>query len=669
MKGKNVNETLVGEMFAAFCNQCDGLLYINHEEDRYEKIVANSYFDTLIGESGTRKELYDKLLKQSEEGMELDDEKYEVFSDVTLFEKENYQGSLKRVIDGDTKNFLFYVYKIDQSRSGLLIKEGQQKSHCDEIEHLKMDTIQENYLFSMIVDLKNDSCINSNTTEVSVTRQDFMELKYSGWRMMIAKMFLPEDQELFLRMSDPEYVIKNLEKQSHFKIELQMSNMQGEYIWVRLNFQRIKGFSRDNPVFVYTVSDINKEMMQLLNQGNIIKAVEEQNERLRIADQEKNQFISNISHEIRTPMNAIIGMSEVALREDINPEVRKCLHIIKSSSEGLLTIINDLLDFSKIEAGKIEIIEENYQILSLVNDVHAIVTARNEEKGLTLKFKIAEDLPAVLRGDAVRLKQIMVNLACNAVKYTDHGTITVELNCRRETDKKAIFAFSVSDTGQGIKAEDMDKLFKPFSQVDKIKNHHKEGTGLGLVISKKLVDLMDGKISVESKYGVGSTFSFEIPQKIIDPAPAGKLEGFEYVSVTNEQEYLFAAPEVETLIVDDNPINLVVAQRLFAPLQFKMDTAVSGSNALAMLEKKKYDIIFMDYFMPEMDGMETTQKIRALDGNVNQKVPIIALTADALSGVKEKLLASGMNEFLSKPIEMEYACRVIRQFIPSEKIR
>lgn len=380
------------------------------------------------------------------------------------------------------------------------------------------------------------------------------------------------------------------------------------------------------------------------------------------ANRAKSTFLSTMSHEIRTPMNAIIGMTTVAMREEMNDTVRKCLSTIQSSADGLLAIINDILDFSKIESGKVDIIQENYQTLSLLNDVSTMLKARNAEKGLKLIFDIPDNLPTMLYGDMVRIKQVMVNLATNAIKYTDQGSVTVKVSCEKKDAKNLVLVYSVTDTGQGIKEEDRVKLFQSFSQVNQEQNHHKEGTGLGLAISKQLVELMHGHIGVESTYGVGSTFHFEIPQEIIDATPAGALENFEYLSEEAEVEQ-FELPDAKVLLVDDNKVNLKVAMALFRPYKMQIDTASDGCIAVNMSKEKKYDLILMDNFMPEMDGMEATRAIRADEGNPNQQVPIVALTADVVMGVKEQLLDAGMNDILGKPIDLKAAKKIFRKYL------
>lgn len=385
------------------------------------------------------------------------------------------------------------------------------------------------------------------------------------------------------------------------------------------------------------------------------------------ANKAKSAFLSNMSHEIRTPMNAILGMADVALREDVSENVRKCLATIKSSSTGLLAIINDILDFSKVESGKIDIIEENYETLSLLNDVNTMIQARNIEKKLSLSFQTDENIPSNLYGDMVRIKQVMVNLANNAIKYTNAGSVDITVGFERISSEEIRLKYSVTDTGIGIREEDLGKLFKTFSQVDTKKNHHKEGTGLGLAICKQLVDLMDGSIQVESKYGEGSTFSFEIPQKVVKNTPAGKLEDFVY-NGKNGENILFQAPTAKILLVDDNLINREVAKALFEPMKMQIDEAEDGEQAVLKVKEESYDLILMDHFMPVMDGEEATRRIRRMEGNPNQEIPILALTADAVSGVKDKLLASGMNDFISKPIDLSSAAQKIKRYLPQDKL-
>jgi signal transduction histidine kinase/CheY-like chemotaxis protein len=398
----------------------------------------------------------------------------------------------------------------------------------------------------------------------------------------------------------------------------------------------------------------------------------------------KSQFLSTMSHEIRTPMNAIIGLSELTLREEASPKVKAYVAEIKQSGSNLLSIINDILDFSKIESGRLDIIPIKYGLASLLNDTINIISVRLAEKSIHFEVNVDSSLPITLLGDEIRIRQILLNLLTNAVKYTTKGTITFSVETKALVDDTITIQFEVKDTGIGIKEADMKKLFGDFTRLDSEKNREVEGTGLGLAITNKLCRLMGGTITVASTYGKGSVFTITLPQQIIDPKPITTFTiGGDQRQVHTEFTVPFTAPEARILIVDDIPTNLIVAEGLLAPYNMQIDQALSGTEAIRLVKENTYDLIFMDHLMPGMDGIETVTIIRTWEKQQRQRreelqskekrreapqgIPIIALTANAVAGMKELFLSHGFNDYISKPIELVKMNGVIVRWIPKEK--
>lgn len=393
----------------------------------------------------------------------------------------------------------------------------------------------------------------------------------------------------------------------------------------------------------------------------LVEQIREEKRKADEANAAKSVFLSHMSHEIRTPMNAIVGMTEILLRTELTGEQREYLNYIRSSGNALVLIINDILDISKIEAGKMELVEDEYEIRPMLSDISMIIKNRIGDKPVELLQEIDENLPERLWGDGLRIRQIIINLLNNAVKFTDEGHVKLTIRVEKKEEEEASLFFSVSDTGQGIKQEDLGRLFEAFEQVDARKNKGKEGTGLGLSISSQLVAMMGGKLEVRSEYGVGSEFFFTISQKIVLKDAAIQEE--------NESKELdFIAPDARILVVDDNAMNLKVAAGLLAPMRMQMEFAGSGKEALSMIAKKRYHLIFMDHMMPVMDGVETTKCIRQMEDEYCQNVPIVALTANAMKEAKLLFDEAGMNGFLTKPIDMRQMCRILRRWLPNELI-
>lgn len=403
-----------------------------------------------------------------------------------------------------------------------------------------------------------------------------------------------------------------------------------------------------------------------------MEELKEQKEIAEAANASKSRFLSIVSHEIRTPMNAVVGMTEMLLRDELTPKQRKYMTNIKNSGSALVMIINDILDQSKLEAGKMEIVEDAYELLPLVDDVQMIMEERIGKKPIHLMVQMDDRLPKVLVGDALRIRQILINLMNNAVKFTDSGYILLSAQIMEELPESYRIRFGVKDSGQGIREEDLKKLGEAFSQVDTKKNHKKEGTGLGLSISKDFIALMGGELKVESTYGKGSEFFFVIEQKKADEQSEEQC-----ANKCAWKQKGYTAPEARVLIVDDTDLNLLITEEILDPLQLQIDTASSGEQAIELIQKNSYHAVFMDYMMPVMDGVETTGRIRklAVDETDTDRaayykaLPIIALTGDTSERTQELFTIAGINDFTEKPVEFKKLAGILLKWLPKELIR
>ena len=406
------------------------------------------------------------------------------------------------------------------------------------------------------------------------------------------------------------------------------------------------------------------------------------------ANRGKSDFLSNMSHEIRTPINAVLGMNEMILRESLEAlknlpgdnesvmqifsDISKYSGNIESAGNNLLSLINDILDFSKIESGKMQLVEANYKLSSVLNDVCNMIFFKAKEKGLAFSVDVDRTIPDILNGDEIRVRQIMINILNNAVKYTKEGH--VDLNVRSQEydsyEKRAIcLIVSVSDTGIGIKEEDIGKLFTKFERVDLEQNSTVEGTGLGLAITKNLLEMMGGDIEVKSVYNEGSTFIIRLPQVVVNDEPVGDFKRKFDESIETMETYVesFHAPDAHIFVVDDTKMNLLVVEGLLKNTGLKIDTATSGARSIELAKNNRYDIILMDQRMPEMNGTQAMQHIKDEKG-VNANTPFICLTADAISGAKERYMESGFTDYLTKPIDYSALEKMLINYLPKDKV-
>lgn len=381
------------------------------------------------------------------------------------------------------------------------------------------------------------------------------------------------------------------------------------------------------------------------------------------ANRAKSEFLAQMSHEIRTPINAVIGMDEMILRETTDKDIRDYALDIKSASKTLLSLVNGVLDFSKIESGKMEISENDYKIEELIDDMVNMIEDRAEKKYLEFHLEIDPKIPRVLKGDDMRIEQVITNLLTNAVKYSEQGSVTLKMDCEKIEAGQCTLYVEVRDTGIGIKEEDMEKLFESFRRLDERKNRNIEGTGLGMAIVQGILTMMDSKIEVRSDYGKGSTFSFRIKQGVADPQPIGEYRKHRRERIESDTEGTLRVIKADILVVDDNDMNLKVAKGLMKRLNVVPDTVNSGKKAIDMIGNKHYDIILMDHMMPVLDGIETLKILRD-NKLVDDTTTVIALTANAIAGAREMYINEGFKDYMSKPIIPSQLESMLMQYLP-----
>ncbi len=519
------------------------------------------------------------------------------------------------------------------------------KYHFFDLLQSAKDIIIKNMIEAIIIVDENLNYLESNLSAKDV----FPRLKYmkKGDNIKRCSLIMAE---LFRKGGKREFDIKEKYYECHIS-----KIYDGE---------DIKGYA----ACIFDVTESHYYTEQLINMKNESDA----------ANRAKSDFLANVSHEIRTPMNAIIGLSEIVLRGELNEDQRGNIRNILNSSKSLLTIINNILDLSKIESGKFEIIEDKYNIGNVLHDVYNIIWVRLHDRPIKFTIEVPNDLPSMFLGDYMRIKEILFNILGNAVKFTKEGSITLSIEWRVPKNVKnsniVTLVMNVKDTGIGIKKEDMKKLFETYNQVDTRKNRSISGTGLGLAISKNLAEMMGGYISVESIYGKGTAFSIGIKQKVIDYKPVDKTlickddeENFSEEKNNYLNEKIISIPQAKVLIVDDISVNLQVAKGLMEPYSMKVDVALNGTEAIKMIKEKDYDLVFMDHMMPNMDGVDVTRIIRSFEEEKYKKLPIIALTANALTSSRDFFLQNGFNGFLAKPIDLKQLNKVLYDFLPVNK--
>lgn len=422
---------------------------------------------------------------------------------------------------------------------------------------------------------------------------------------------------------------------------------------IRDDFEDIIGY-------VVSVTDMTEKMAY-------ISEIEQARRNADNANAAKSAFLASMSHEIRTPLNAVIGMDEMIMRErDVN-EIYKLAGNIMDAGKSLLAIIDDILDFSKIESGMMTIIEADYDYAQAVRELNSIVSYRAKKKGLALTFDIDKGIPARLRGDELRIRQILLNLINNAIKYTKVGWVRVSMSCEWSDDDNIVLVASVEDTGIGIKKEDIPKLFEKFKRLDENINHRVEGTGLGLSIVYGLVTMMGGEVKVKSVYQRGSIFTVRIPQRVVDRQPVGGFN-IQYSKERTEYKESFKAPDARVMVVDDNQINLKIVRGLLKNTEMQIDVVTNGFDCIEQVKSVSYDLILLDHMMPEMDGIEVLKRLKSMDGNMSRSAPVIALTANAMVGAREEYIGYGFDDYIAKPIDSRELEETIRRHLSKKLV-
>ncbi len=515
----------------------------------------------------------------------------------------------------------------------------------------------------IVMDRKYQVVAHSDRSEVG---KSYLTEEGTFGRALVDKLRSVQENYFSFRYGDAEYIVYTMPVANSW-LCLSVFDATSTFVQLRRTFL-LTVF-----VLLVVVSILLFIMKHYEQKERLAQEYSQKAESAAAANEAKSAFLSNMSHEIRTPINAVLGMNEMILRESSEPNVMEYSENIRAAGNTLLGLINDILDFSKIEAGKLEIIPVDYDLSSMLNDLVNMIYTRADAKGLTLKVEFNQEIPKLLFGDEVRIKQVITNILTNAVKYTEKGSVTMSVSFERlsEAPDSIMLCVKVTDTGIGIKPEERDKLFSQFERIEEKRNRNVEGTGLGMAITLNLLEKMGSSLQVDSTYGVGSTFSFKLRQRVVKWEPLGDYKASYNALLKGQKKYheKFTAPEALVLMVDDNPMNLTVFKSLIKKTKVQVDTASDGEEGLFLAQEKKYDIIFLDHMMPHKDGIETLHELKAQTEGPNKHTSVICLTANAISGARKQYIEAGFDDYLTKPIDAGRLEEMLLTYLPAAKIR
>lgn len=433
----------------------------------------------------------------------------------------------------------------------------------------------------------------------------------------------------------------------------------------RLDINQISDEYGETMGYIIIIDDLTDKIKTIEALEAARKSAEAARKSADDANNAKSNFLAQMSHEIRTPLNTVLGMNEMILRESDSETVSKYASYIKNAGQTLLGIINDILDLSKLEVGKTNIVAEDYNLKFVINDIINLVSLKIREKGLKFRLDMAKDIPMYLHGDVLRIKQVIINIMNNAVKYTDKGQITLGVGWEKADKESIMLIFEIRDTGRGIKKKDIERIFSPFERAEEQRNHTIEGNGLGLAITRKLVRLMGGEISVRSEFGKGSVFEVQILQRIVH-----EKNGENVLKLQNREKHEdthISAPDAKILVVDDVETNRIVVKELLRVTDINVEVASSGEMCLELMKNNRYDLVLLDHMMPGMDGIETLKLIRKMENSPNKDTPVIAMTANAVLGAKSMYLAEGFDDYISKPIGYIELENLIKRYVDCKR--